>query len=207
MALKLPFLPSGVPIVDPKTGIPTLAFLKWWTDFKTAIESHVTALEFDAAIAAAAAATAAAAAAATAANTAATNAATATAADARFLSISNSNVTGCTISATDAGASATITISAHTRNYADGTSVAVAGGSVTGLAYSSHYYLFYDQASLAGGAVAYQATTVGTDALTTASTGAHPNRHLVGDTPTPAALGAAIPGDTVAPPTITGIWN
>ncbi len=166
-----------------------------------AIETRVSDLEFEEAIAAAEAATTAAQAAADAAQTAADGADTAAAAaqdatdaNARFLSISNSNVTGCTITATDAGANATVTISAHTRNYADGTSVAVTGGSVTGLAYSTQFFIYYDQTSLAGGAVTYAAVTSGPDAQPTAAGGSAPDRHYVGSVVTPAAAGGPILG-------------
>jgi hypothetical protein len=206
MAIRLPRLPMGVPIIDPKTGIATAAYAVWWDQVLTEVESHITTLEVEALAASLAAATAAAAASATAANaaaatanTAATTAQAATDSNARFLSISNSNCSGITVTASDAGASATITISAHTRNYADGTSVAVTGGSVTGLAYSTQYYIYYDQASLAGGAVAYAATTVGPDAFTTDATGAHPDRHYVASAVTPAALGAPNTGAGAIP--------
>lgn len=102
--------------------------------------------------------------------------------------LQNSWVSGLTITATDAGADVTITISAHTRNYADGTSVAVTGGSLTGRAYSTLYYVYYDQASRAGGAVTYASTTSST---TAAQTG---DRHTVGQVTTPAALGGPVGG-------------
>lgn len=180
---------------------PDPSFTKAYGDNLTRIEAETGSLE--AAAAAQAAATAANAAAATAqaaattANSAATAAATATAADARFLSISNSTTTGLTMTATDAGASASIAVSNHTRNYANGTSVAVTGtgGSpLTGLAYSTQYFLFYDQLSLAGGAVTYQTSLTGPTAQTTAAGGSAPNRHFVGSVVTPAALGAPSPG-------------
>lgn len=208
MVLKLPDL-QGFPIVGPD-GKPTPYFERLWSDMKSKLENEVGALQAAAAAQAAAdaadAAAAAANTAAAAAQTAADDAATANTANARFLAISNSNVTGCTITATDAGSDVTISVSAHVRHYADGSQVNVNAGSVTALSYSSHYWLFYDQASLAGGAVTYQATTNGPDALTTAAGGAHPDRHLVGDVQTPAALGAPIPGDGAVPPTIGGNW-
>lgn len=214
MAIKLPRLPSGVPLVDPKTGAATAAFQHWWDLVCNEVESHITTLEVEALAAELSAATATAqtaadtanAAAATA-NTAAADAQDATDSNARFLKISNSNVTGLTITATDAGASVTVTFSAHTRHYADGTSVAVSGGSITGLSYSTHYWYYYDQASLAGGAVTYQATTTPPDSLTTAASGSHPDRHTVGDSATPAALAGPIAGFSVEPPTISGLWN
>ena len=115
--------------------------------------------------------------------------------------IANSYVTGVTITGTDAGANATITISAHTRYYADGTNVAVNGGSVTGLAYSTLYYIYYDQASRAGGAVTYQATT---SEATAAQVG---DRHTVGSVTTPAAAAPDNTGDFVYPPGVGNIVN
>ena len=95
------------------------------------------------------------------------------------------------LTASDAGSDATITIAAHTRNYPqpDGTvtSVSVAGGTLTGRSYSTVYYVYYDQASRAGGTVSYQTTT--SDA-TAAQIG---DRHCVGAVETPAA--AAPPND------------
>lgn len=92
------------------------------------------------------------------------------------------------LTATDAGASATITIAGHTRVYADGTQVAVTGGALTGLAHSSSFAIYYDQASRAGGAVTYASTA---DPATASPSAANPNRHYVGAVVTPAALGAA----------------
>lgn len=167
---------------------------KWQTVMEN-IESSVNAVidaqnAADAANAAAAAADAAAAAAQTAADDATTAAATA-AADS---SLASSGVTGLTMTATDAGADATITISGHTRIYGDGTSVSVTGGSVTGLAYSTGYYLYYDQASRLGGAVTYVATT---SAATAAQTG---DRHSLGAVTTPAAAGPPNDGNVNLPP-------
>jgi hypothetical protein len=112
--------------------------------------------------------------------------------------LGNSYVTGATITATDAGADVTITISAHTRHYPqpDGTTVdvAVSGGSLTARAYSTTYYIYYDDASRAGGAVAYQSTT---SEATAAQIG---DRHTVGGVTTPAALGAAKTGGYTRPP-------
>jgi hypothetical protein len=51
--------------------------------------------------------------------------------------LANSFTTGLTITATDAGANVTIAMSAHSRVYGDGTTVAVNAGNVTGLAYST----------------------------------------------------------------------
>lgn len=102
------------------------------------------------------------------------------------------------LSATDAGADATITVAAHDRKYPqpDGSTltVAVSGGNVTGLAYSTIYYVYYDDATRAGGAVTYLATT--TEA-TAAQVG---DRHTVGAIRTPAALAAPTAGSGTRPP-------
>lgn len=194
----LPIFPNGVPIVDPKTGMPTAAYLTWIYAYKLALESEFGALEAAAAAQAAAdaanTAAAAADAAAAAAQGAADDATAATEENARFLAISNSNTTGLTITATDAGANVTVTFSAHTRHYADGTSVAVNGGSITGLSYTTQYFFYYDQASLAGGAVTYQSTTSGPAAQTTGPGTANESRHYVGSVVTPAAAAPATTG-------------
>lgn len=112
--------------------------------------------------------------------------------------LGDSYVSGITITATDAGANATVTISAHTRHYPqpDGTTVDVAvnGGSVTALAYSTTFFIFYDDAGRAGGAVTYQATS---SESTAAQIGA---RHTVGAITTPAAAGADTGGAYTRPP-------
>lgn len=173
--------------------------------FKTAIEAAAAnAVAVAAASSAAAAANAAAATANSAADAAATAAATANtaagtaqgAADDAIAanSLLGSYPTGLTLTATDAGTSATISISAHTRVYSDGTSVPITAGSVTGLAYSTKFYIYYDDASRTGGTVAFVATTV---AATAAQAG---DRHTVGSTTTPAALGAPTAGQNVLPP-------
>lgn len=206
MALKLPRLQQKVSMTD-RGGFPSLAFHRWWNTFAGSLEDTINQLAdtvnaiaaaqaaADAANAAAAAADAAASAAQTAADTA-QNAADNVAADS---ALANSGVTGATITASDAGTDATVTISGHTRVYGDGATVSVTGGSVTGLSYSTFYYVYYDQPSRAGGSVTYQVTT---SAATAAQTG---NRHLVGSVTTPAAAGAPTDGGLVQPPGVSGI--
>jgi hypothetical protein len=188
VAFTLPRLPPGV--VSPEFQI-------WWQQVVEAVEAEVGALEAaDAANAAAVLATAAAAAA----NTAATNAQTTADDITASSSLANSYVTGTPpiVSAIDAGADATITIAAHTRHYPqpDGSTVdvAVTGGSLTGLAYSTFYYIYYDDASRTGGAVTYHATT---SADTAAQLG---DRHTVGAVTTPAAAGPPEDGGFTRPP-------
>lgn len=206
MALKLPRLQQKVSMTD-RGGLPTLSFHRWWNTFAGSIEEAFNQLaDTVAAIAAAQAAADAANAAAAAAKTAADNAQTAadTAQNAAKVAaadstLANSGVTGATITGSDAGTDATATISGHTRVYGDGVTVSVTGGSVTALAYSTLYYIYYDQPSRAGGSVTYQATT---SAATAAQTG---NRHLVGSVTTPAAAGAPTGGGLVQPPGVSGI--
>lgn len=199
---RLARLPRNIPIVD-KNGLPTIDFQRWWQSFATQIEVEVGAL------AAAQSAAASAAAAQTSANTAQTAANTANSAASAaqtsattansVASLTNSGTTSLTITAADAGADVTITISAHNRVYGNGTTVSVNGGTLTGLAYSTTYFIYYDQASRAGGAVTYAATTSET---TAAQTG---DRHLVGKVVTPAAAAPATTGKRVYAPGLSGI--
>ncbi|MCK5576074.1 MAG: hypothetical protein KAI28_09675, partial [Sphingomonadales bacterium] len=62
------------------------------------------------------------------------------------------------ISAADAGSTATITIGAHTRQFDSG-AVSYNAGSILGRSFSTTYYIYCDDATLAGGAVTYVATT------------------------------------------------
>lgn len=218
-APRLPRLETGTVIGTVKDGQVILAPLlqRRWQVLVEAVESRLGALELaelNTAIAAANDAADNAQTAADTANTAASGAQDATDANARFLSISNSNVTTASpplLSAADAGANATVTVANHVRHYADGTSANVTGGTVTGQPYSTQVFIYYDQASLLGGVVAYAATTTGPTALTTAAAGAHPDRHYVGSVVTPAALGAPVDGAGAIPPIfdapIGGLWN
>ena len=179
--IKLPRLPYGW------KDQPQL-FERYWAEAMSQIEKNINDILnlplIEAAVAAANDAAIAANAAASTAQSAAENAASVAA-------LTNSGVSDVTITATDAGSNATVTISSHTRLYGDGTSVSVSAGSITSLLYSTVYYIYYDQASRLGGTVNYQVTT---DKLTAAQTG---DRHLVGAVTTPAALGSAIDGNYV----------
>jgi hypothetical protein len=176
-------------------GTPSQDYQTKWQRVMEAIEESVNAVidAQNAADAANAAAVVANAAAATAAGAAATANTAATAASAAS-SLATSGTSGLTITATDAGADATIAISAHTRVYGDGTSVAVSGGSVGGLAYSTVFYVYYDQPSRAGGAVTYVTTT---SQATAAQTG---DRHSLGAVTTPAAAAGPVTGSPNLPP-------
>ena len=191
MTLRLPRLPQSEPSYP--------QWQAWWEEVCNATETAFNALEdFVTEIAAAQAAADAANAAAATANAAAVVAQDTADAITNESALAGSYVSGLTMSASDAGADADITISAHTRHYTqpDGTTddVAVSGDTITGLAYSTLYYVYYDDAARAGGAVTYLATT--TEA-TAAQIG---DRHTVGAIRTPAALAADTGGSGTRPP-------
>lgn len=196
MAFTLPRLPPG------EFDYPS--FQIWWQQVVEAVEAEVGALEAadaaNAAAIAAAAAAAAANAAAASANTAATAAQTTADAITEADSLAKSFVTGTPpiLSATDAGADATINIGAHTRNYPqpDGSlvSVSVSAGSVTALAYDTYYFIYYVDAGRAGGAVTYLASEASADAAQIGDT------HCVGGIKTPAAAAGDTSGNNVEPP-------
>lgn len=180
MALKLPRFLRTLSIVDEK-GAPTIAFHQWWESVLKQIELSINGIQ--AALDAAGIATAAAATAQSAANAAQSAA-----------KLTTSGVTGLTLTATDAGTTVTISISAHTRVYGDGTSVSVNSGSFTGLLYSTRYYIYYDNPSFTGGAVSYQITTNSSVAVQTGV------RHVVGAVDTPASGGPPSDGGSPSPP-------
>lgn len=207
MAVSLPRLPRGVRLIDEK-GAATQTFQQWWQSLAKALETTdaeqdtiitdladaVTAIQAaqdaaDAANTAAAAADAAAAAA----QGAADNVEEQT-------NLTASGVSGATITATDVGASVTVAISAHDRTYGDGSTVSVSAGNVTGLSYSTTYFIYYTDPSRTGGAVTYQATTSQTTAAQFGDT------HMVGAVTTPAALGAPVDGNYVGLPGISDIY-
>jgi hypothetical protein len=86
------------------------------------------------------------------------------------------------VTATDAGANATVSVAAFTMRTSSKGDISVNSGSVTALSYSTTYYIYYDDASLAGGAVTYAASTVKETAIQGGG------RFFVGSVTTPAAL-------------------
>ena len=188
MSFTPTLLDRAVSIVD-KEGRPTFAYQRAWEEMQQGIYDAILAIPgVEAAIIAAQAA-------ADAANTAAGNADTAAQQAAADASLASSGITPANVlSATDVGASATINIAAHTRVYGNGTSVSVSSGAISGLAYATTYYVYYDQPSRLGGAVSYQATTT---LATAAQTG---NRHSVGAVKTPAAAAGPTTGTVNLPP-------
>jgi hypothetical protein len=197
MAFTVPPLSSATTYFDGQ-GRPTAQFQLYWQNFLRALAAEFGALEAAAAAQAAAdAANAAAEAAQTSADnadTAATNAQSSADQAALDASLATSGVSGLTMMATDAGANATITISGHERVYGDGTSVVVTGGSVTGLAYSTAYYVYYSDPPRTGGAVTFLASTNLNDAIQTGSV------HSLGSVITPAAAAPPVSGNPNLPP-------
>ena len=190
MALRLPRISALMQIVDAQ-GRPSPQFMQMWQNFAASIEA-----EFGA-IAAAQLAQAAAASAQASANTAqiAADAAAGAADDiAENDALRQSYVTGLTSTASDAGASATITLSAHTREYGDGTSAAVTGGALTGLLYNTAYWVGYVQASRLGGVVTYTASAA------IRGNGTLLDYHLVASILTPVAASPNIEGTPALPP-------
>lgn len=188
--------------------------VRYFDKFLTALESGLTNINDNiASIAAAQAAATAAAAAATAAqSTADTASTTATTAQtdavdaareaARINSYTNP---GSILTASDAGTDATITIANHTRVYPvegsiDVPDVAITGGAITGLAYSTLYFIYYDDTTLADTTPAFQSTT---DAPT-AQVGAAAGRHCCGYITTPASGGTTTSGGGTGVPGGTG---
>ena len=179
--VKIPALQAGRPIVDSR-GAPMTDFQTW---INTAFANLANAQNAtNAALVAAGIATAAAAAA----NAAAASAAAAAEGSIAAQSLANSYTDPTyLLTATDAGADASIAIIAHDRIYPDDPNypvpVPVNSGMLTGLAYSTEYFIFYSDPTRAGGAVTYQFSTNFADAAQVNGI------HSVGAVVTPAAAG------------------
>lgn len=117
----------------------------------------------------------------------------------KSLAIQTGRTSSCTITATDAGSDATISISAHSYIYGNPLQFpesAVDAGTVTGLAYSTKYYLSYDDEEIDGGAVTFLANTDYEDSLVSDT---NPFRHYVGVILTPAASASDTDGRPLIP--------
>lgn len=170
------FDPPPLPPIQPQWG----QFQVWWQQVLGNLQGELGALA--AAIAAQATADAAAADAATAQTTANTVK--------RDDKITGSFVVPANVvTSTDNGTNATITIAAHTRKYGDGSSLSVAGGSLTG-AYSTDYGIYYNDTTTADTTPTYVKSTNLTQAVNSYAAG----RHFVGNITTPASGGAATTG-------------
>lgn len=103
-----------------------------------------------------------------------------------------------TLTATNVGGSASVTIADHTRHYlAPIADVAVDGATFTGQPTATTLYVYYDDPTLVGGAVNYVLTINGDQAVATVDI---PYRHFVGSVDTPADVGAGTVGTTTLPP-------
>lgn len=110
--------------------------------------------------------------------------------------ISASWVSGLTLSASDAGTDASITITDHTRFYDDTTSLAITGATLTALAYSTEYHIYYDDPTRADTTPVFQSSTDASVAAPNRAAG----RHYVGSITTPAAGGGSTSGGGSEPP-------
>lgn len=85
------------------------------------------------------------------------------------------------LTATDAGSDASINVASHSVQFGSGVgAVSYNSGSITGLAFSTVYYVYADDPTYAGGAVTYLATTNANTAT------ANDGRYYVGKVTTPA---------------------
>jgi hypothetical protein len=90
--------------------------------------------------------------------------------------------TSSPLTASDAGSDATIAVAAHVVR-AGSLEISYDAGSITGLAYSTKYFVYADDPNLDGGAVTYAAATNYVNAIT------GDDRYYVGEVTTPAAAG------------------
>lgn len=177
MAFRLPRLDRNAKLVNPD-GTPSLAFQRWWQSTVDAIEGQEGGQ--DSLIADLAAAIAR-----IEANEAATDAVT------LANDISASWITpGAVLTATDAGTDATITVADFTRVYDIAPAVAITGGALTGLAYSTQYAVYYDDTTQANATPTFVATT----ATSTARHNYIAGRHYVDTITTPASGGGGTSG-------------
>ncbi len=101
---------------------------------------------------------------------------------------------GDLITSVDAGSDASIVIADHERRYTGQSApVAIDGATITGLAYDTPYWIYYDDPDRTGGAVTYGAVTGGASgAVTTAD---DPGRHFIGYVLSASSGGGDIVGD------------
>jgi hypothetical protein len=185
--VDIPRLQRIVPITE-ADGTPTQAFHVWWDRVAKNIEDAITDLSSQvAAIAAAQAA-------ATAAQVAATAAQATADVAKRNDKISASLLTPTSIlSATDigGGAGATIIIANHVRKYGDASTLSITGGTVTPLAYSTVYAIYYDDTTTS----VTNPTFLATATLADGQYNAAPGRHYCGQITTPASGAGGTSGD------------
>ena len=115
---------------------------------------------------------------------------------------------GTIVTAADVGTDCDITIANHTRVYPvqgsiDVPDVAITGATLHGLAFSTQYWVYYDDTTMAVTAPTFVATTTSA----TAQVGAAAGRHFVGFVTTPADGGAPATGGGGGTPSGGGGYN
>lgn len=196
MSVDFPPLQSTVAIVDPRTGYPSQAFMVWWQQFRNQLQAALNTItdqqqDIIEALTAAGIAL-----------EAAIDAGETAEVTARELARINSyTIPTDVLTASDAGSDASIAIASHTRVYPvqggiDVPDLAVTAGSVTGLAFSTTYYVYYDDPALEDVTPTFAATTN----QATAQVGAATGRHFVGKVTTPADGGGGTSGGGGYPP-------
>lgn len=110
---------------------------------------------------------------------------------------SSSIIPANVMTASDAGTDASVIIANHTRLYGDASQIAVTGATLTGLAYSTTYGVYYDDPTFTNATPTYHATTTASNALNNFVAG----RHFLGTVTTPASGGAATTGGSSPPGT------
>lgn len=180
MAIRLSTFSLANPIVDLANGRATVDFMRWINDNTKMIQNTITSDEqFTADIAFSIQQ-------AGIAVTTAQAAQAAALAQTRESNLVNSYVDPSTVLSTSISTDMTtgiITVADHHRVYADGTRVAVTGGTLTGLALATYYYVTYIDAARTGGMVSYTATA------NSAAAAQGNDRHLVGSALTPGSSG------------------
>lgn len=101
------------------------------------------------------------------------------------------------LSATNAAGVCTITILAHSRHYLDAQDVALNGGAIPNLSAGTLYFVYYDDPTMEGGAVAFKATTDNAQAVASLT---NPYRHAVGSIGTATTAGTGTTGPSNPPP-------
>jgi hypothetical protein len=177
MTLRLTKLDMGLPITAGGDG-PNQQFLKLYNKAMTNLEEAFNGLETAQAEIAAAQADL------------ATQLASITAVTKRDKRAASYTSPTAILTASDAGASATITVASHDRIYSDASTLAIIGAPIAGLAYSTTYTVYYDDTTLADTTPNFVASTNIADG----AVGAADGRHALGVITTPAAAGPPVTG-------------
>jgi hypothetical protein len=102
------------------------------------------------------------------------------------------------LTATETGGGVTVYVIGHVRRYGDTTEIAIAAGSIPGLAFSTTYGIYYDDAARTNAAPGFAATTNLEEAQHNYAAG----RHYCGTITTPPASSSSTFGG--APPAGSG---